>query len=192
MSDRLTKEERSRLMSKVKSSGTGPEVLLRHALWRRGFRYRTNVRNLPGTPDIVLPRYRTAVFVNGCFWHGHEGCKEFVVPKTNRGFWEEKIARNRERDQEAWRRLEAEGWHVVTVWECELKKEAFDSTLSKIGETLLDNLSADERLKSERKAAIIAARAEAAARKEKLKGHEEELEALFGTAAKGHAPECQE
>ena len=99
MADRLSKEERSELMSHIRSMNTKPEVALRRALWRRGFRYRVNVKNLPGSPDIVLPKHRTVVFVHGCFWHGHNGCKEYTVPKTNTEFWVNKGARNQERDQ---------------------------------------------------------------------------------------------
>ena len=81
-----------------------------------------NVRRLPGSPDIVMPKYRTVIFVHGCFWHGHKGCKNYTVPKSNTEFWVEKVARNKARDQEVWRQLEAKGWNVIIVWECELKK----------------------------------------------------------------------
>ena len=139
MADRLSKEERSELMSHIRSVNTKPEVALRRALWRRGFRYRVNVKNLPGSPDIVLPKHRTVVFVHGCFWHGHNGCKEFTVPKTNTEFWVKKVARNQERDQEVWRKLEAKGWSVVIVWECELVKAKFDGTVERVTGEIIEN-----------------------------------------------------
>ena len=136
MADRLTPEQRHLNMSHVRSASTKPEVTLRRALWREGFRYRVNDKRLPGSPDIVLPKYRTVIFVHGCFWHGHMDCKNYTVPKTNTDFWTAKIARNRQRDQDTWRQLEAKGWAVIIVWECELKKqrlqETFEATASAI------------------------------------------------------------
>lgn len=119
-------------MSRIHSASTKPEIMLRHALWHRGFRYRKNVRHLPGSPDIVLPKYRTVIFVHGCFWHGHKGCKNYTTPKTNTDFWTAKIARNQARDQEVWRQLEAVGWSVIVVWECELSKKNRDATITRI------------------------------------------------------------
>lgn len=115
------KEKRSAVMSRIRSKNTLPEMILRKALFARGFRYRLNVRKLPGKPDIVLPRYRTVIFVHGCFWHGHEGCKYAGIPKTNTEFWVEKIARNRERDKIHAEQLVAQGWNVLTVWECDIR-----------------------------------------------------------------------
>lgn len=109
-------------MSHIRSKDTRPELAVRCGLWRRRYRFRLNVRSLPGTPDIVLPKYRTAVSVNGCFWHGHQGCRSYTVPKTNTAFWKEKVERNRARDLLDAQRLESIGWSVVTVWECELGK----------------------------------------------------------------------
>ena len=126
-------------MSKVRSVSTKPEIQLRHALWGLGFRYRMNDKHLPGTPDIVLPKYRTAIFIHGCFWHGHKGCKNYTVPKTNTDFWVAKVARNQERDQEVWRQLEAKGWSVIIVWECELKKAVLDETINRIAEEIRQN-----------------------------------------------------
>lgn len=139
MSDTLTKEKRSELMSHIRSTNTKPEVELRHALWRQGFRYRKNVKRLPGSPDIVLPKHRTVVFVHGCFWHGHYGCKEYTVPKTNTEFWVKKVERNQERDQEVWRKLEAKGWSVVIVWECELVKAKFADTVERVTVEIIGN-----------------------------------------------------
>ena len=139
MSDRLSVTQRKHCMSQIHSSGTKPELKLRHALWRLGFRYRTNDRRLPGSPDIVLPKYRTVIFIHGCFWHGHKGCKNYTVPKTNTDFWVAKVARNQERDQEVWRQLEAKGWSVIIVWECQLKKAVLDDTISRIAVEICQN-----------------------------------------------------
>lgn len=139
MGDIFTKEERSELMSRIRSVNTKPEVALRYALWRRGFRYRVNVKSLPGSPDIVLPKHRTVVFVHGCFWHGHKRCKEFTIPKTNTEFWIKKIALNQERDQEVWRQLEAKGWSVVIAWECEFVKAKYDSTVERVAGEIIEN-----------------------------------------------------
>ena len=109
-------------MSCIKGKGTKPEELVRKYLFSQGFRYRKNDKRLPGTPDIVLPKYKTVIFVNGCFWHGHEGCKYFVWPKSNSDFWKTKILKNIERDKSDFLRLEKLGWRVIVVWECELKK----------------------------------------------------------------------
>ena len=105
MSDRLTIEQRHNNMAAIRGRDTKPEILVRKFLWSRGFRYRLNHPRLPGKPDIVLRKDRTCILVNGCFWHGHEGCKYYVVPKSNTGFWMEKIRRNRERDHEVLHRL---------------------------------------------------------------------------------------
>ena len=126
-------------MVAIHSASTKPELKLRSALWRRGFRYRVNVKRLPGTPDIVLPKYRTSIFVHGCFWHGHKDCKNATTPKTNTDFWTAKIARNQQRDQEAWRQLEAKGWNVIIVWECQLKKAVLEETISRVEAEILRN-----------------------------------------------------
>ena len=154
MADRLTTEERSELMSHIRSVNTKPEIALRRALWRRGFRYRVNVKGLPGSPDIVLPKHRTVVFVHGCFWHGHNGCKEFTVPKTNTEFWVKKVARNQERDQEVWRKLEAKGWSVVIVWECELVKAKFDGTVERVTGEIIENGELYRKHRQERREAM--------------------------------------
>lgn len=120
MADTFSKEERSRIMAAVKSKNTKPEELVRKYLFAQGFRYRKNVNKLPGCPDIVLPKYNTVVFVNGCFWHKHD-CKYFRWPKTNFDYWNEKITRNVNRDARNKELLAEKGWHVLTVWECELK-----------------------------------------------------------------------
>ena len=138
-------------MAAIRSASTKPELRLRRALWRRGFRYRVNVKGLPGSPDIVLAKYRTVVFVHGCFWHGHRGCKYYTVPKTNTEFWVAKVARNQERDQEVWRQLEAKGWSVVIVWECELKGASLDDTVARVAAEVVRNGEAYHAAKEERR-----------------------------------------
>ena len=133
MTDIKTPEQRSRNMAAIKGKDTKPEMIVRKYLFSRGLRFRVQVRKLPGTPDIVLPKYRTAIFVNGCFWHGHEGCKYFRLPKSNVEFWKEKIERNIERDRESMQALLDLGWKVIRVWECELRNKANrEETLNKI------------------------------------------------------------
>jgi DNA mismatch endonuclease, patch repair protein len=121
MTDVFTAEKRSAVMARVKSRDTGPERAVRRLLWRLGARYRLDRRDLPGRPDIVLPGRRLAVFVHGCFWHGHDCARGARVPKANRDYWTAKIGRNRMRDVAARAQLEALGWRVEAVWECELK-----------------------------------------------------------------------
>ena len=153
MADIVSKEQRHFIMSQVHSASTKPETILRKFLWRQGFRYRVNVRRLPGSPDIVLSKYRTVIFVHGCFWHGHKGCKSASIPKSNTDFWTAKIARNQERDQEVWRQLEAKGWYVIIVWECQLKKAVLDETISKVSEEIYHNGEAIQQTAEERKKA---------------------------------------
>ena len=131
MPDTLTPSQRHANMAAIHSASTKPELRLRHALWHLGFRYRVNVRRLPGSPDIVLPKYRTVIFVHGCFWHGHEGCRYFVIPKTNTGFWVNKIETNKQRDIRKISELQALGWKSVVVWECQLKINK-DKTLKEL------------------------------------------------------------
>ena len=118
--DVLTPEQRHRCMAKIKGRNTKPEVVLRKALFSLGLRYRLHQKRLPGTPDLVFPRYRAVVFIHGCFWHGHN-CKLFVVPATNRDFWVQKLGGNRSRDRRAVCALQALGWRVMTVWECAIR-----------------------------------------------------------------------
>lgn len=124
MADVMTPEQRSSCMAAIRGKDTKPEMIVRKYLFSRGLRFRVQVRKLPGTPDIVLPKYKTAMFVNGCFWHGHEGCKYFRLPKSNAEFWKEKIERNIERDRESMQALLDLGWKVIRVWECELRNKA--------------------------------------------------------------------
>ncbi|WP_231426994.1 very short patch repair endonuclease [Pedobacter sp. Leaf250] len=129
MADVHSKEVRSFNMSQIKGKNTRPEIIVRKFLHSRGFRFRIHSKFLPGKPDIVLPRYRTAIFINGCFWHGHEGCRYFVVPKTRTDFWMDKIYKNISRDSDAESALRHSGWKVIIIWECKLKKATLTSTL---------------------------------------------------------------
>jgi len=151
MSDTLSPEQRHRNMAAIHSTSTRPEVNMRHELWRRGFRYKKNDKRLPGSPDIVLPKYQTVVFVHGCFWHGHKGCKNYTIPKTNTDFWVQKIERNQQRDQEVWRQLEAKDWSVIIVWECELEKKRFDETIDRVEKEIIENGRLHEQRRHERK-----------------------------------------
>lgn len=126
------KKTRSYNMSRIKGKNTRPEELVRKYLFSQGFRYRKNVSTLPGKPDIVLPKYRTCIFVNGCFWHKHEGCKYFKWPENNAEFWREKIEGNVLRDQRQYEELRALGWNVMIVWECELRVKFREQTLERL------------------------------------------------------------
>lgn len=123
-------------MAAIHATDTKPEMIVRKYLFSHGFRYRLNHRRLPGRPDIVLRKYRTCIFVNGCFWHGHEGCRYFKMPKSNTEFWTAKVERNRERDKRVQRELAVMGWHCITVWECELKPKVRERTLESLEYTL--------------------------------------------------------
>ncbi|NPA07851.1 MAG: DNA mismatch endonuclease Vsr [Chlorobi bacterium] len=142
MSDRHTPEQRRFNMQQIKGTNTKPEILLRKLLFSKGFRYRINNKNLPGKPDIVLKKYNTVIFVNGCFWHGHENCRYYVIPKTRTEFWTEKINGNKKRDKKNTELLLQKGWKVITVWECELKKDKLDHTVEKLVHELHNNLLA--------------------------------------------------
>ena len=131
-----TKDQRHFNMSRIRSQETQPEIIVRKYLFSQGFRYRKNVSHLPGKPDIVMPKYKTVIFVNGCFWHGHEGCPKFVQPKTNVEFWSNKILANKERDQRNYISLTSAGWKVIIIWECQLsssnRKETLEALKSRI------------------------------------------------------------
>jgi len=142
MSDRHTPEQRRFNMQQIKGTNTKPEILLRKLLFSKGFRYRINNKNLPGKPDIVLKKYNTVIFVNGCFWHGHENCRYYVIPKTRTEFWTEKINGNKRRDKKNTDLLLQKGWKVITVWECELKKDKLDQTVEQLIHELHNNLLA--------------------------------------------------
>ena len=128
MADVHDKETRSYNMSRIKGKDTKPEMLVRKFLHRQGFRYRLHAKNLPGKPDIVLPKYKTVIFVHGCFWHGHEDCKYYVVPKTRTEWWLNKINGNVQNDKKAFEALKELGWKIIEIWECELKPTAIETT----------------------------------------------------------------
>jgi len=123
ISDIYSIDKRSDIMSKVRQEETKPEILIRRFLFSHGFRYRKNDKRYPGKPDIVLPKYRTIIFVHGCFWHGHVNCKAATLPKTNIDFWKKKISDNKVRDQKNIETLRKEGWNVITIWQCEIKNK---------------------------------------------------------------------
>ena len=143
----MTPEQRHKNMAAIRASSTKPEIIVRKYLWGHGFRYRLNHKRLPGKPDIVLRKYRTCIFVNGCFWHKHEGCKYFVIPKTRTEFWLNKVNRNQERDIEVKKKLASMGWHSITIWECELKPNKKDATLQSLVYTLSKILLQDYKVK---------------------------------------------
>ena len=139
MTDTMTPEQRHRCMSHIRSKDTKPELAVRKWLWSHGYRYRLNVKSVPGKPDIVMRPYRTAIFVNGCFWHGHD-CGKSRMPKSNTDFWEAKIARNRKRDKENHRLLQENGWHVIVIWECQLKPTVIEHTMREVELLLNENM----------------------------------------------------
>ena len=144
MTDRLTPTQRHYVMSRIHGKGTKPELKVRQWLWRHGYRYRLNVKSVPGKPDIVMRRYRTAIFVNGCFWHGHHvetfqetslqmvNSKCCKIPQTNREFWVNKIKRNQERDQKNYQLLHDNGWQVIVIWECQLTPKRIEETMLRV------------------------------------------------------------
>lgn len=136
MVDKFTKETRSYVMSQIKGKDTKPEIIVRKYLFSKGLRFRKNDKRYPGSPDIVLPKYKTVVFVHGCFWHMHDGCKHAVMPKSNIEYWENKLYRNKERDKRNQEKLEEMGWNVIIVWECQLKKDKREQTLEKLYEQI--------------------------------------------------------
>ena len=156
MTDTMTAEQRHRCMSHIRSKGTKPELKVRRWLWGHGYRYRLNVKSVPGKPDIVLRSYRTAIFVNGCFWHGHgvrleatqvesgerrvENSACCKIPSSNREFWVAKIRRNQERDRENYRVLQENGWHVIVIWECQLKPSVMERTMQAVAVLLEGNM----------------------------------------------------
>ena len=131
MADNHSKEVRSMNMSHIRSTNSKPEEIVRKYLFSKGFRYRKNVKKLPGCPDIVLPKYKTVIFVNGCFLHKHD-CPRFVWPSSHQEYWKPKILRNVERDKNICRELSSMGWNVITIWECELKKKVFEGTMERV------------------------------------------------------------
>ena len=179
MSDTLSQTQRSYNMSRIRGKDTKPEILVRKGLHARGFRFRLQDRRLPGRPDVVLPKSGVAIMVNGCFWHGHKGCRYATRPKTNEEFWEAKIARNRHRDEVTEAHLEALGWTVITIWECELRGGAAQARL----EALADEIRRAGELRREREAckrqSRLEARREREAMQERQAALEAEIDALY-------------
>ena len=140
MPDTMTKEQRHYCMSRIRGKDTRPEMVVRRWLHSEGFRYSLHSRRLPGCPDLVLRRYHTVIFINGCFWHGHPGCDMFRMPRSNVEFWQEKIRRNKERDAQEVAALEALGWNVIVIWECELSRRARDLTLRNLVDAVRRNI----------------------------------------------------
>lgn len=132
MADVHSKETRSYNMSRIRSKDTSPELLVRKFLHSKGFRYTLHNKNLPGRPDIVLPKYNTIIFVQGCFWHGHRDCKYASIPKTRTEWWQKKIDTNKANDEKAQKLLKKEGWKIINVWGCDLKKQKMEKTLDKL------------------------------------------------------------
>lgn len=148
MPDIKTPEARSYNMSRIRGIDTKPEMLVRRYLFSQGFRYRLHDKRLPGKPDIVLPKYQTVVFVNGCFWHGHQGCKYFVIPETRQDFWVKKISKTAEDDFRNEEILKSAGYQVIVIWECELRKKSERSlTFQKLKESILDNIDQESKVR---------------------------------------------
>ena len=123
-------------MSRIRAKNTKPEVFVRSMLHRMGYRFRIHLKGLPGKPDIVLPKYHTAIFVHGCFWHGHEGCKDFAPPKTRTEWWLNKINGNKKKDTENIAQLDRQGWQVIIIWECELTPDKRENTIESLVDVL--------------------------------------------------------
>lgn len=139
MADVHSKEARSYNMSRIPNKNTKPEIIVRKYLFAKGFRYRLHDRKLPGSPDIVLPKFRTVIFINGCFWHGHESCKYAAIPKTRTAWWEAKIKKNILNDEMSHSRLTEEGWKIIVIWGCELKPKVETATLNVVAEAIIAN-----------------------------------------------------
>ena len=180
MADKLNTQQRHHCMSRIRGKDTKPEILVRKGLHARGFRFRLQDRKLPGRPDIVLPKYGVAIMVNGCFWHGHGGCRYATKPKSNIEFWETKMARNKHRDEVTSAHLEALGWTVIIVWECELRgKEKAEARI----QTLAEEISSAGELKRQKEARRRLSRAAAKREREQMLERqaalEEEIKRMF-------------
>ena len=139
MADRISPEHRSWNMSRIKGKDTKIEVMVRQYLFHYGFRFRKNDKRYPGKPDVVLPKYKTAIFVHGCFWHRHEGCKLATTPKTRTEFWMEKFAKNVANDKKHYEQLQEMGWNVIVIWECELEND-FEGIMKKVVQKIRHNV----------------------------------------------------
>ena len=180
MSDKLTPQQRSHCMSRIRGKDTKPEILVRKELHARGFRFRLQDRKLPGRPDIVLPKYGVAIMVNGCFWHGHKGCRYATKPKSNVEFWQSKIQRNQHRDEVTSSHLEALGWHVITIWECELRSaDALQSRLDVLADEIRNAGRAKDERSQQQKASAAAMKKEREQMLERQSRLEAEINAMF-------------
>jgi len=139
LADTVSKKKRSEIMSKIRGKDTKPELMVRQYLYHNGFRYRKHYRKIPGSPDVYLSKYNTAIFINGCFWHGHENCKYYKTPKSNTSFWLDKINKNKARDIKNKNDLQNMGIQVIIIWECELKSD-FNKTMQSLVEALYKNI----------------------------------------------------
>ncbi|WP_227421499.1 very short patch repair endonuclease [Pacificispira spongiicola] len=150
-SDIVDAATRSRMMAGIRGKDTKPEMIVRRGLHRRGFRFRLHDRSLPGRPDLILPRYHVAIFVHGCFWHGHD-CPLFRWPRTREDFWRDKIGRNRERDRNAAERLQEAGWRILTIWECAFRGKTdadHDATLNRAADWIANGATGEAILRGE-------------------------------------------
>ena len=167
-------------MSRIRGKDTKPEILVRKGLYARGFRFRLQDRKLPGRPDIVLPKYGVAIMVNGCFWHGHKGCRYATRPKSNIEFWQAKIQRNQHRDEVTSAHLEALGWHVITIWECELRSvDALQSRLDVLADEIRKAGRAKDERSQQQKASAAAMKKEREQMLERQSRLEAEINAMF-------------
>ena len=180
MADRLNTQQRHHCMSSIRGKNTKPEILVRKGLHARGFRFRLHNKKLPGSPDIVLPKYGVAIMVNGCFWHGHKGCRYATKPKSNVEFWETKIARNKHRDEVTAAHLEALGWTVIVVWECELRgKEKAEARIQTLAEEIRSSGELKKQKEDRRRLSRAAAKREREQMLERQAALEEEIKRLY-------------
>ena len=180
MADKLNTQQRHHCMSRIRGKDTKPELLVRKGLHERGFRFRLQDRNLPGRPDIVLPKYGVAIMVNGCFWHGHKGCRYATKPKSNVEFWETKIARNKHRDEVTAAHLEALGWTVIVVWECELRgKETAEARIQTLAEEIRSSGELKKQKENRRRLSRAAAKREREQMLERQAALEQEIKRMF-------------
>lgn len=185
MADKLNTQQRHHCMSRIRGKDTKPELSVRKGLHARGFRFRLQDRNLPGRPDIVLPKYGVAIMVNGCFWHGHGECRYATKPKSNIEFWETKIARNKHRDEVTAAHLEALGWMVIVVWECELRgKEKAEARIQTLSEEIRSAGELKKQIDERRRLSRAATKREREQRLERQAALEEEIKRLYPISKK--------
>lgn len=185
MADKLNTQQRHHCMSRIRGKDTKPELLVRKGLHARGFRFRLQDRKLPGRPDIVLPKYGVAIMVNGCFWHGHKGCRYATKPKSNVEFWETKIARNKHRDEVTAAHLEALGWTVIAVWECELRgKEKAEARIQTLAEEIRSSGELKKQTEDRRKLSRAAAKREREQMLERQDALEKEIKSIYKLSRK--------